>query len=175
MPIYDLTCDRHDPPIHIVDRFLESWRSPNPPCPECSSPTERIWSLGLARDSQAWEAFDTWADLGDGRGEQKVRVQCLADVRRVETLSRRAWEAGFPGARPIAFRIFNQDEGRGGRFENCFGEAPRVAGTFRTKNRDGTPFVQHRDFKFDSLEEMEDFARKVGAREINHGLDIAEE
>jgi hypothetical protein len=160
MPIYDLTCDLHDPPIRLLDLFLESWRSPNPPCPACAAPTERVWSTSLASDASRFGAFDTWANLGDGQGERRVEVRSIADVRRIETQTRRAWEAGFPNSRPIAFRIYNQDEGRGGRFVNCFGEAPKIAGTFRTRGRDGQPFVTHKDVSL-TMEELMDLERSL--------------
>lgn len=176
MPLYDLDCSLHDPPIRLLDFYLDSWRSPNPPCPECSGPTERIWTVSRPTDSGTWSAFDTFADLGDGRGSQRVEVRNLGDIRRIETLTRRAWEAGFPGAQPIAYRIFNQDAGRGGRFKNCFGEQPPVAGTFRTRNkrrdgRPGEPFVTHRDIKIelDPDATMDDYNREVSRQLRQHG------
>lgn len=55
---------------------------------------------------------------------REVAISSLADIRRMERESEQAWRNGDPGAQPLRWRAYSQDDSN--QDVNCFGDTPAV-------------------------------------------------
>ena len=101
MPIHDYACDTCG--YTAFDHYLPRLSSEVPTCPNCSSSPllTRLWTSNKG-SSSIFAAFDFTLDSGE-----RITIDSLAKLRRVEEDSMKAWKEGT--GRPMLFRSYNQD------------------------------------------------------------------
>lgn len=128
MPVLDFVCDA---PGGCDQAVLERFAPLGTPYPRCPVHGQEMTVLWAGRRYSRFASFDH-----DGR-----EVTSLAEVRKIESDSVRAWESGAPGAQPVIFRQFSQD--RSNMDQNVFGrpDLPEL----RKTTRRGRPLITVRE------------------------------
>ena len=102
MPIHDYACDTCG--YTAFDHYSPRIHGDPPTCPNCpdNPALTRLWSHNRG-SSSIFAAFDFTLDSGE-----RITIDSLAKLRRVEEDSMKKWKAGE--GRPMLFRNYNQDK-----------------------------------------------------------------